>query len=120
LSVFTLVILYPDADPVTSIESSLVLSRSLRLEWDSPAPCFRILYVETENKTQSWRSVNYGKGEEYCDGSGITVTDLLPKQSYTFRVFAGNRFSFEETGIEIVASTISARKESGNYFLRNL
>lgn len=79
--------------------------------WESDAPNFRILHT-IKNKN-NWSSVNRGSGEDYYGGNEMVVTGLIPGTTYTFRIYAGNRFSYEGTGYEIDATTLTLSTQNG-------
>lgn len=102
---------YQDAEPISSIGYDEIFPHSIRLAWESQSPTFKIMY--TEKGKDAWRAANDGQGLEYWGGNTINIYGLIESTTYLFKVFAGNRFSFETTGLGMEATTISRRKQDG-------
>ncbi|KAJ3112898.1 Beta-1,4 N-acetylgalactosaminyltransferase 1 [Phlyctochytrium bullatum] len=122
-------------DRIEELKVAEVLSRSVVLQWKSPALSFKVL--QSSNKGLSWAPVNYGQGENYepvpilaskeIEGqvrrkdsfNQIAVMGLKPGTEYMFRVHAGNRFDYEQKGVQIDVRTMAARMEQAQNILQN-
>lgn len=87
------------------------------MRWISNAPCHKILFSEAG--MGDFQPVNKGQGTEYCWNDRITISGLDFDTNYEFKVFSGNRFSFEERGKTIFSNTISKADEQKLNLIRN-
>jgi hypothetical protein len=91
-----------------------VLARSLTLNWVSAGTSFHIM--ESKDQGNTFRFVNNGQGEGYEGGKSLHVYQLRPNAVYIFKVFAGNRFVYEQTGRKIKIKTLSMAEENGTLY----
>ncbi|KAI9361626.1 hypothetical protein DFJ73DRAFT_28732 [Zopfochytrium polystomum] len=122
-------------DLVHQLYVTEVMARTVTLYWRSSAFAFKVL--QSSDNGNSWGPVNYGEGEQFEPAPQIPTTDpegpsrptdaynkivvfgLQPQTTYIFRVFAGNRFDFEEHGQDYTVKTLSLSDEYAQNLLEN-
>ncbi|KAJ3413466.1 hypothetical protein HDV05_008035 [Chytridiales sp. JEL 0842] len=121
--------------PITDLTVSQILAHTITLTWTSPALSFKVL--QSSDGGESWGPVNYGQGENFepvpivasTDPEGqkrlegafnrLVVMGLNPSTVYMFRVYAGNRFDYEQHGKTLTVSTLSVHQENDINLLEN-
>ncbi|KAI8810895.1 hypothetical protein BJ742DRAFT_162782 [Cladochytrium replicatum] len=116
---------------VKRVITSLVLSQSAIITWDqgknSNATSYRIMqsFAEGISNENDLTPVNGNEGENFIPSrsrfrtTSILANNLEPGKSYIFRVFAGNRFEFEDDGADLFIKTLTKREEQALNLLKN-
>ena len=68
----------------------------------------------SRDQGRSFKYVNYGQGEGLEGRDSLTIFPLRPGTEYIFRLFAGNRFEYEDIGKTITLKTLTRSQERGN------